>query len=111
MDESIGGKRFLEGVMEKDDLIRLRAQLVALDYMVAQATAMLHRLMKTPPEAVLEIHRQARLAISQQSPKNTDPVMADHVMAEVQLAIEAIQSSVEANLGIVQPKRSTPRDQ
>jgi transposase len=86
--------------MMNEDQLKLEARLIAIEYMLANVYALLHRLFGTPPEAILKNHEKAREMLRVETIPGLDPVMADMMMAEVQAAVEDMLSSIEEMTGV-----------
>jgi hypothetical protein len=86
--------------------IKSEARLVAIEYMIVNIYAILHRASGAPPESILAIHQKARETLSRESMPGLDPAQSDMIAAEIQAAVEAMLSDVEEMLGLKKtPKR------
>ncbi len=84
--------------------LKLEARLLAIEYMIANAYTLLHRLFQSPPEAILKTHEKAREMLRLQTIPGADPAQADQMLGEVQAAVEDILTSIEEMTGAAKKK-------
>jgi hypothetical protein len=80
--------------------VKLQARLFAIEYLLENVFIVLHRIVKTSPESVLELHRRIREMLSLETIPGVDPVQADMMLAEMQEAVEKILASIEEILKV-----------
>jgi hypothetical protein len=86
--------------------LMLEARLLAIEYMLANVYALLHRINRSTPAQISAAHDQVKNMLRQQTVPGVDPVQSDQMFGEIQIAVERI--SIEEMGGAVQKKR--PRD-
>jgi hypothetical protein len=79
--------------------IKLEARLTAIEYMVANALAMLHHAFGSTPKQIIASHDQAKERLRTEAIPGLDPAQSDMFVAEIQTAVENILASIEEMTG------------
>jgi len=86
--------------MMDESQLKLEARLIALEYMIANAYVLLHRVFRSPPESILRTHETARQMLREQTFPGLDAAQSDLIAGEVQAAVEGMLSAIEEMVGL-----------
>ncbi len=82
------------------DIIKEEARLYAIEYMVMNLYAHLHKILNASPETVRRVHAESRERMALETFPGMDAVESDSFSAETQATVERMQDGIEALLGM-----------
>lgn len=80
---------------------KLEARLLAIEYMVANMYAFIHRSVSTPADVVRRNHADCLLMLEGTTHPEVDPSYSDAIAAEIQDQVKRMLGAIEEMLGIV----------
>ena len=80
--------------------LKAEARLMAIEYMITNAYALLHRAFRSTPEMVRQSHVGARAMLGQMTIPGLDPAQSDLASAEIQAAVERLIGAIEEMSGM-----------
>ena len=80
--------------------MKLEARLLAIEYMVAHAYRLMHRMFGSTPEMVRDTHKKARDMLAMQTIPGIDPAQSDLWTEEIQHNVERMLLEIEEMLGL-----------